>query len=308
MNLYYYCSYDGSPVGFRIGRIDALSRDEKIELSSEKIEPFIRRCFETGLVRSAFGKIPSDADSEKKFFLLKKKLIGKKATEKKADCKYYMSVAVVEEEWDKFCSLLQDGADEASLATAVMRSIEPSGENAFGYKVDTQELSKVLECGFASVCNCNETRINNVQKNDAFYATLSTETPDTDALKKSLGIVQGSSTHTEITKESGKVFCFGKKKSASTRNVKLGVDQAKLPVLAKIALVVGVLSMIIWGIATIVTLINKKENLNPDMKRTDAGKKKIEVPDGIDAEALMKVLNNPEMAALLAGLAKGVIV
>ncbi len=255
MNLYYYCSYDGSPVGFRIGRIDALSRDEKIELSSEKIEPFIRRCFETGLVRSAFGKIPSDADSEKKFFLLKKKLI-----EKKADCNYYMNVAVVEEEWDKFCSLLQDGADEVSLATAVMSSIEPSGENAFGYRVDTQELSKVLECGFASVCNCNETRINNVQKNDAFYATLSTETPDTDALKKSLGIVQGSSTHTEITKESGKVFCFGKKKSASTRNVKLGVDQAKLPVLAKIALVVGVLSMIIWGIATIVTLIKQSEN------------------------------------------------
>ena len=52
----------------------------------------------------------------------------------------------------------------------------------------------------------------------------------------------------------------------------------------------------------------KKENLNPDMKRTDAGKKKIEVPGGIDAEALMKVLNNPEMAALLAGLAKGVTV
>ena len=52
----------------------------------------------------------------------------------------------------------------------------------------------------------------------------------------------------------------------------------------------------------------KKENLNPDMKRTDTGKKKIEVPDGIDSEALMKVLNNPEMAALLAGLAKGVIV
>lgn len=48
----------------------------------------------------------------------------------------------------------------------------------------------------------------------------------------------------------------------------------------------------------------KKENLNPDMKQQDSGKKKIEVPDGIDAEALMKVLNNPEMAALLAGLAR----
>ena len=42
--------------------------------------------------------------------------------------------------------------------------------------------------------------------------------------------------------------------------------------------------------------------------RQNTGKKKIEVPDGIDAEALMKVLNNPEMAALLAGLAKGVTV
>ena len=52
----------------------------------------------------------------------------------------------------------------------------------------------------------------------------------------------------------------------------------------------------------------KKENLNPDMKRPDTGKKKIKVPDGIDAEALMKVLNNPEMAAMLAGLAKGVTV
>ena len=52
----------------------------------------------------------------------------------------------------------------------------------------------------------------------------------------------------------------------------------------------------------------KKENLNPDMKRPDTGKKKIEVLDGIDAEALMKVLNNPEMAAMLAGLAKGVTV
>ncbi len=30
------------------------------------------------------------------------------------------------------------------------------------------------------------------------------------------------------------------------------------------------------------------------------------VPEGIDAEALMKVLGNPEMAALLASLAKTV--
>ena len=49
----------------------------------------------------------------------------------------------------------------------------------------------------------------------------------------------------------------------------------------------------------------KKENLNPDMKQTEE-KTKIEVPDGVDAEALVKVLNNPEMAALLAGLVRGI--
>ena len=34
-------------------------------------------------------------------------------------------------------------------------------------------------------------------------------------------------------------------------------------------------------------------------------KNKIELPDGVDAEELMKVLNNPEMAALLGNGIKG---
>ncbi len=46
-----------------------------------------------------------------------------------------------------------------------------------------------------------------------------------------------------------------------------------------------------------------KENLNPQM--IDAGAEKmITVPDGVDAETLMKVLGNPEMVALLSSLAK----
>ena len=47
-----------------------------------------------------------------------------------------------------------------------------------------------------------------------------------------------------------------------------------------------------------------KENLNPQMKEQDEGSSTITVPDGVDAELLMKVLGNPEMAALLASLAK----
>ena len=46
-----------------------------------------------------------------------------------------------------------------------------------------------------------------------------------------------------------------------------------------------------------------KKNLNPQM--IDAGiEKMITVPDGLDAETLMKVLGNPEMVALLSSLAK----
>jgi hypothetical protein len=51
-----------------------------------------------------------------------------------------------------------------------------------------------------------------------------------------------------------------------------------------------------------------KENLNPDIHgqvEANAGNM-VAVPEGIDAEALMKVLGNPEMAALLAPLAKTV--
>ena len=47
-----------------------------------------------------------------------------------------------------------------------------------------------------------------------------------------------------------------------------------------------------------------KENLKPQMKEQDGGNSTITVPDGVDAELLMKVLGNPEMVALLTSLAK----
>lgn len=48
----------------------------------------------------------------------------------------------------------------------------------------------------------------------------------------------------------------------------------------------------------------KKEDLNPQMKGQDESSNTIAVPGGVDAELLMKVLGNPEMAALLTSLAK----
>ena len=49
-----------------------------------------------------------------------------------------------------------------------------------------------------------------------------------------------------------------------------------------------------------------RENLNPQMKGADADQtaNTVAVPEGVDAELLMKVLRNPEMTALLTSLAK----
>ena len=47
-----------------------------------------------------------------------------------------------------------------------------------------------------------------------------------------------------------------------------------------------------------------KEILNPDMHEKNGEENKIIIPEGVDPELLMKVLGNPEMAALLASLAK----
>ena len=46
-----------------------------------------------------------------------------------------------------------------------------------------------------------------------------------------------------------------------------------------------------------------KENLNPQMKEQDERSSTITVREGVDAELLMKVLGNPEIAALLTSLA-----
>ena len=45
-----------------------------------------------------------------------------------------------------------------------------------------------------------------------------------------------------------------------------------------------------------------KENLDPQMHEKEDDKSMI--PEGVDAELLMKMLENPEMAKLLASLAK----
>ena len=52
------------------------------------------------------------------------------------------------------------------------------------------------------------------------------------------------------------------------------------------------------------TAFYNKENLNPDIHEQKEEENKITILEGVDPELLMKVLSNPEMAALLTSLAK----
>lgn len=47
-----------------------------------------------------------------------------------------------------------------------------------------------------------------------------------------------------------------------------------------------------------------KRDLDPQLRKNDEGENVMTIPDGVDAELLMKVLSNPEMTALLTSLAK----
>ena len=48
----------------------------------------------------------------------------------------------------------------------------------------------------------------------------------------------------------------------------------------------------------------RQERLNPQVGGTEGGANTIAVPEGVDANLLMKVLGNPEMVALITSLAK----
>jgi hypothetical protein len=214
MKIYYYCSYKGSPVGFRIGCIESNNKNSNFcNLSDKKIDPFIRRCLEAGLVRSAFGIIPAESSESSSFFLLKKKMEGKKQ-----DIDYYMNIAITCKKWDEFHNLMQKGMSGRELASAILDSIEiNTDDERFCYQVNKEKLGTVTETAFGDICDCNDDFLEDVHQNKTIYFTLSTATPDLEMLEENLGIKVGGCELKSISKHDGmdKMFRYGKKKSVS---------------------------------------------------------------------------------------------
>lgn len=66
--IYSYCSYKQSPAGFQLGYAE-VGEQERIHLSVSGINEFVRKSFETGVLKAVHGKIPH---TEKYIYILKK--------------------------------------------------------------------------------------------------------------------------------------------------------------------------------------------------------------------------------------------
>jgi len=183
LKIYYYCSYDGSPAGFHIGTIDCEKQPENIyqdltEINSSiPADNFIRLCFETGLVRRAFGAIPSNEDNIHNYFILLKKLTGKKD-----GCNYYMNIAITTTDWEEFEALTRTGSSnngQNNLPDAVLGTISTDKTNSFGYCINTSRLEDIQKIHSGSILGCKSPYIKLVKNENTFFI-LSSSTPSSE--------------------------------------------------------------------------------------------------------------------------------
>ena len=148
MDIYYYCSYTKSPVGFILGKLNGVNEaGEPMALSKDGIEPLIRKCFELGLVRKACGLLTQEP---KRYFLLLKKLVTRGGD---SDLDYYLNVAFVTESQQQYQQWMDvdEAVAEDTIAQAIRETILVDRESDFGYKVNSKSLAKLAGSKFGSL-------------------------------------------------------------------------------------------------------------------------------------------------------------
>lgn len=145
MEIYYYCSYTGSPVGFQLGRLDF----ESGKLSGENIPPLIRRCFSRGMICRACGRLPG----EEKYFVLVKDLTAKKSNAADAE-EYYINVAFVSRHLEDYRKWSSSGnMTQQALADMIRDTMSLHSDPAFGYTVRVDLAKKLNEVVLGNLFN-----------------------------------------------------------------------------------------------------------------------------------------------------------
>lgn len=213
MQIYYYCSYEGSPSGYHIGKIQVDSCTHELqELNNDKIHPFIRQCFEDGRIRAGFGKLPERDGNQQKYFLLKKKL---NAT--RNGIKYYINFAIVTKIQAEFEKLMLKEGTEKEIINYFLESIEPDKLFYFGYRIRTEKIQKLSSCGYGKMfAYAKQDWIKKIEQNSALFIETATENTDEEIkeLEEKLELIE-KNMERRITKKE-KLLCYKKKIGTSS--------------------------------------------------------------------------------------------
>ena len=214
MDIYFNCSYDNSPVGFQIGKLSEIHSTNivpecNMDLSEKNINAFIRKCFESGLIRSAYGKMPSDlSESDGEYFFIKKKMIHKID-----GCNYYMNIAMTGLKWEEFTTLMDDSniSVQEDLAKLIADGIKKDDTNIFGYTICGENILKLLDFKYADVCDCPQERVKKIEENNGFYIKMLGKNVDMVMLNQMFGKSLASYC---LTRVSPNEICIVKKNNA----------------------------------------------------------------------------------------------
>jgi len=181
MEVYYYCSYTGSPVGFILGKLSNVNEaEESLTLSKEHLEPLIRKCFELGMVRKACGILTREP---KRYFLLLKKLVARGGRD---DLDYYLNIAFVTESQQQYMQWMDkdEMVTEDTIAQACRETILVDRESDFGYKISSKFLTMLTRKKFGIMLGkCREAALK-----DGLYFELSAHDTDQDEVMQALGL------------------------------------------------------------------------------------------------------------------------
>ena len=153
IEVYYYCSYTGSPVGFILGRVSYDGTSTACNLSRKEISPFIRACFESGNVRNAFGILETsgmEAESPKYFLLCKNLRAAGQGPHEPAE--FYLDIAFVTDNREEYIALLKKGpATTREIADRVRDTMVLNDSSPFGFTIRGEQLVQLVQTPLGSL-------------------------------------------------------------------------------------------------------------------------------------------------------------
>lgn len=180
MEVYYYCSYTSSPVGYILGKLTAPSEDGALALRADRVDTMIHQCFEAGMVRNACGLL---TQAPQRYFLLLKKLI---VNGNQGSPDYFLNIAFVTENRQEYARWLEndDAVTADTVAKAGQATMVLDQNSDFGYKIDGKALAELTKMKFGSLLGkCRAAALE-----DGLYFELASHSADADEVMQALGI------------------------------------------------------------------------------------------------------------------------